>query len=76
MLLQQVLMRGLVAVKFLTIGRNRGPEASGSVSVALVGIALASLRRTLGAQVDHDVNRVHPSFCAGRVSAITSVLST
>jgi len=40
-LLQQVLMRGLVAVKFLAIGRILGPEAIGSVSVALLAVAIA-----------------------------------
>jgi len=57
MLLLEVLMRGLVAVKFPASGRNPGPEASGSMTVALVGIALVSLLRTLGAQVDHDEPR-------------------
>lgn len=40
-LLQQVLMRGLVAIKFLAIGRILGPEAIGSVSVALLAVAIA-----------------------------------
>ncbi|SDG08732.1 oligosaccharide flippase family protein [Paraburkholderia phenazinium] len=39
-LLQQVLLRGLVAVKFLMIGRILGPEAIGSVSVALFAVAI------------------------------------
>jgi O-antigen/teichoic acid export membrane protein len=40
-LLQQALLRGLVAVKFLAIGRILGPEAIGSVSVALLAVAIA-----------------------------------
>src|ERR1700756_1700001 len=40
-LLQQVLMRGLVAVKFLAIGRILGPEAIGAVSIALLAVAIA-----------------------------------
>ncbi|MBP0590986.1 oligosaccharide flippase family protein [Paraburkholderia sp. LEh10] len=40
-LLQQVLMRGFVAIKFLAIGRILGPEAIGSVSVALLAVAIA-----------------------------------
>ncbi|MEA3121110.1 MAG: hypothetical protein QOH33_651 [Paraburkholderia sp.] len=40
-LLQQVVVRGLVAVKFLAIGRILGPAAIGSVSVALLAVAIA-----------------------------------
>ncbi|CDY75911.1 FIG00457308: hypothetical protein [Caballeronia glathei] len=40
-LLQQVVVRGLVAVKFLAIGRILGPEAIGAVSVALLAVAIA-----------------------------------
>ena len=40
-LLQQFAVRGLVAVKFLAIGRMLGPEAIGSVSVALLAVAIA-----------------------------------
>ena len=40
-LLQQVTVRGLVAVKFLAIGRILGPTAIGSVSVALLAVAVA-----------------------------------
>jgi len=40
-LLQQVVVRGLVAVKFLAIGRLLGPAAIGSVSVALFAVAIA-----------------------------------
>ena len=40
-LIQQVLVRGLVAVKFLAIGRMLGPAAIGSVSVALLSVAIA-----------------------------------
>ncbi|CAN7238912.1 oligosaccharide flippase family protein [Trinickia sp. LjRoot230] len=40
-LLQQVVVRGLVAVKFLAIGRILGPTAIGSVSVALLAVAIA-----------------------------------
>lgn len=40
-LLQQVAVRGLVAVKFLAIGRILGPAAIGSVSVALLAVAIA-----------------------------------
>jgi O-antigen/teichoic acid export membrane protein len=40
-LLQQVIVRGLVAVKFLAIGRMLGPTAIGSVSVALLAVAIA-----------------------------------
>jgi O-antigen/teichoic acid export membrane protein len=40
-LLQQVVVRGLAAVKFLAIGRMLGPEAIGSVSVALLAVAIA-----------------------------------
>ncbi len=40
-LLQQVIVRGLVAVKFLAIGRILGPAAIGSVSVALLAVAIA-----------------------------------
>ena len=41
MLLQQVVVRGLVAVKFLAIGRILGPEAIGAVSIALLAVAIA-----------------------------------
>lgn len=40
-MLQQVAVRGLVAVKFLAIGRILGPTAIGSVSVALLAVAIA-----------------------------------
>lgn len=40
-LLQQVAVRGLVAVKFLAIGRILGPMAIGRVSVALLAVAIA-----------------------------------
>jgi len=40
-LLQQFAVRGLVAIKFLAIGRMLGPEAIGSVSVALLAVAIA-----------------------------------
>jgi O-antigen/teichoic acid export membrane protein len=40
-LLQQVVVRGLVAVKFLAIGRILGPAAIGAVSVALLAVAIA-----------------------------------
>ncbi|HTR08672.1 MAG TPA: oligosaccharide flippase family protein [Paraburkholderia sp.] len=40
-LLQQVVVRGLVAVKFLVIGRILGPSAIGLASVALLAVAIA-----------------------------------
>lgn len=40
-LLQQVVVRGLVAVKFLVIGRMLGPAAIGSVGAALLAVAVA-----------------------------------
>jgi O-antigen/teichoic acid export membrane protein len=40
-LIQQVVVRGLVALKFLAIGRMLGPAAIGSVSVALLAVAIA-----------------------------------
>jgi len=40
-LLQQIVVRGFVAVKFLAIGRILGPAAIGSVSVALLAVAIA-----------------------------------
>ncbi len=40
-LLQQVTVRGLVAVKFLAIGRILGPTAIGSVNIALLAVAVA-----------------------------------
>ncbi|HEX7910585.1 MAG TPA: oligosaccharide flippase family protein [Paraburkholderia sp.] len=40
-LLQQVVVRGLVAVKFLALGRILGPSAIGSVSIALLAVAVA-----------------------------------
>ena len=40
-LLQQLVVRGLVAVKFLALGRILGPAAIGSVSVALLAVAIA-----------------------------------
>ena len=40
-LLQQVVVRGLVAVKFLALGRILGPSAIGSVSIALLAVAIA-----------------------------------
>jgi O-antigen/teichoic acid export membrane protein len=40
-LAQQVAVRGLVAFKFLAIGRMLGPAAIGSVSVALLAVAIA-----------------------------------
>lgn len=40
-LAQQVAVRGLVAIKFLAIGRILGPAAIGSVSVALLAVAIA-----------------------------------
>ncbi|WP_206955642.1 oligosaccharide flippase family protein [Trinickia acidisoli] len=40
-LAQQVAVRGLVAIKFLAIGRLLGPAAIGSVSVALLAVAIA-----------------------------------
>lgn len=40
-LIQQVVVRGLVAIKFLAIGRMLGPAAIGSVSVALLAVAIA-----------------------------------
>src|SRR6266702_439387 len=47
-LLQQFAVRGLVAVKFLAIGRILGPEASGSVSVALLAVAIAEAMSDTG----------------------------
>ncbi|MGA3246911.1 MAG: oligosaccharide flippase family protein [Paraburkholderia sp.] len=40
-LIQQVVVRGLAAVKFLAIGRLLGPAAIGSVGVALLSVAIA-----------------------------------
>jgi len=40
-LVQQIAVRGLVAIKFLAIGRILGPAAIGSVSVALLAVAVA-----------------------------------
>jgi O-antigen/teichoic acid export membrane protein len=40
-LLQQLVVRGLVAVKFLALGRILGPAAIGSVSIALLAVAIA-----------------------------------
>lgn len=40
-LLQQVVVRGLVAVKFLLIGRILGPSAIGLASVALLAVTIA-----------------------------------
>ncbi|RDU96137.1 oligosaccharide flippase family protein [Trinickia dinghuensis] len=40
-LAQQAAVRGLVAIKFLAIGRILGPAAIGSVSVALLAVAIA-----------------------------------
>ena len=40
-LAQQFAVRGLVAIKFLAIGRLLGPAAIGSVSVALLAVAIA-----------------------------------
>jgi O-antigen/teichoic acid export membrane protein len=40
-LLQQIVVRGFVAVKFLAIGRILGPAAIGSVSIALLAVAVA-----------------------------------
>ncbi|WP_322058638.1 oligosaccharide flippase family protein [Paraburkholderia sp. J63] len=40
-LLQQVVVRGLVAVKFLAIGRILGPSAIGLASVALLAVMIA-----------------------------------
>ncbi|WP_248320353.1 MULTISPECIES: oligosaccharide flippase family protein [unclassified Caballeronia] len=40
-LLQQVVVRGFVALKFLAIGRILGPEAIGAVSIALLAVAIA-----------------------------------
>lgn len=40
-LLQQLLVRGVVAVKFLLVARLLGPEAIGLVGVALLAIAIA-----------------------------------
>jgi O-antigen/teichoic acid export membrane protein len=40
-LLQQVVVRGFVAIKFLAIGRILGPEAIGAVSIALLAVAIA-----------------------------------
>ncbi|WP_414696551.1 oligosaccharide flippase family protein [Paraburkholderia sp.] len=40
-LIQQIVVRGLVAIKFLAIGRMLGPAAIGSVSVALLAVAIA-----------------------------------
>jgi Polysaccharide biosynthesis protein. len=40
-LLQQLFVRGLVAVKFLALGRILGPSAIGSVSIALLAVAIA-----------------------------------
>src|SRR5260370_42311680 len=44
-LLQQIVVRGFVAVKFLAIGRILGPAAIGSVSVALLAVAIAQSPR-------------------------------
>jgi O-antigen/teichoic acid export membrane protein len=40
-LLQQLFVRGLVALKFLALGRILGPSAIGSVSIALLAVAIA-----------------------------------
>ena len=40
-LMQQLVVRGLVAVKFLALGRILGPSAIGSVSIALLAVAIA-----------------------------------
>ena len=40
-LLQQVVVRGLVAAKFLALGRILGPVAIGSIGVALLAVAIA-----------------------------------
>ncbi|WP_206002650.1 oligosaccharide flippase family protein [Paraburkholderia polaris] len=39
--MQQLVVRGLVAVKFLALGRILGPSAIGSVSIALLAVAIA-----------------------------------
>lgn len=72
-LLQQVIVRGLVAIKFLAIGRILGPAAIGSVSVALLAVAIAeSLSDTGLAQA---VIQGHDTPTRAELSAVWTTLA-
>ncbi|SAL38681.1 oligosaccharide flippase family protein [Caballeronia humi] len=72
-LLQQVVVRGLVAVKFLAIGRILGPEAIGAVSIALLAVAIAeSLSDTGLAQA---VVQGHDAPTHGELGAVWTTLA-
>ena len=68
-----VVVRGLVAVKFLAIGRILGPEAIGAVSVALLAVAIAeSLSDTGLAQA---VVQGHDAPTHGELGAVWTTLA-
>ena len=73
-LLQQVVVRGLVAMKFLALGRILGPAAIGSVGAALLAVAIAeSLSDTGLAQAVIQGREAHS--CA-QLGAVLTTLAT
>lgn len=59
-LLQQVVVRGFVALKFLAIGRILGPEAIGAVSIALLAVAIAEALSDTGLAQAVVQDAMHP----------------
>ncbi|WP_345815404.1 oligosaccharide flippase family protein [Paraburkholderia sp. PREW-6R] len=73
-LLQQVVVRGLVAVKFLALGRILGPSAIGSVSIALLAVAIAESLSDTG--LPQAVVQGHESPSRRELSAVWTTLAT
>ncbi|KND60195.1 hypothetical protein BVER_00269c [Candidatus Burkholderia verschuerenii] len=72
-LLQQVVVRGFVAVKFLAIGRILGPEAIGAVSIALLAVAIAESLSDTGLAQAVVQHREAPT--QGELGAVWSTLA-
>ncbi|SDH14814.1 oligosaccharide flippase family protein [Paraburkholderia phenazinium] len=72
-LIQQVVVRGLVALKFLAIGRMLGPAAIGSVSVALLAVAIAEALSDTGLAQAVVQAKVMPS--RGELGAVWTTLT-
>src|ERR1700761_8880046 len=73
-LIQQIVVRGLVAIKFLAIGRILGPSAIGSVSIALLAVAIAESLSDTG--LPQAVVQGHETPSRRELSAVWTTLAT
>ncbi|RDU99601.1 oligosaccharide flippase family protein [Trinickia dinghuensis] len=73
-LLQQLIVRGLVAVKFLALGRILGPAAIGSISIALLAVAIAESLSDTGLAQAIIQDRDAPT--ASQLGAVFTTLAT